>query len=138
MTRRVQRFLIGSGSIFLFVSLIRFYLLTVVYPTDRYFALHFMVTLLSLVIAGAVLKVGFEGNRITRRSALSLIRSGSILLMIWGYRLCLILRAVRSPFDLKPHFYLAVFYVISGTFVMFVGLRLSRGLRRVSLANPTL
>jgi len=136
MTRRVQCFLVGTGVVFAFVGTFRLYLLLASGGSDRFFAPHFLVNLLSLVIAGAILRVGLLGERAKRRSALSLIRSGSILLMIWGYRLYLILRTVRSPLELKAHLYLAIFYVVSGTVVMAVGLRLSRRLRHLSLANP--
>jgi hypothetical protein len=137
MTPRVQKFLVGSGVIFLLLGFFRVYLLAEEYWTDRYFAPHLLVTLLSLVIAGAILRVGLLGERVTRRSALSLIRSGSILLVIWGYRTYLILRTVRSSLDLKAHLYLAAFYVVLGTIVMLVGLRLSRKLRHVPLAHPS-
>ena len=78
------------------------------------------------------------GIQVNCRSALSLIRSGSILPMIRGYGICLILRAVRSLLGLEPYFFLSVFYVISGTIVMLIGLRLIRGLRWISLVDPTL
>jgi hypothetical protein len=122
---------------FLSVSLSRLYLPIEADPTDHCFSPHLLVTLFSVVIAAGVHKAGFRGGRITRRSALFLIRSGSILLVIWGYRFYLTLRTVRSPFDLKAHLGLATFYLISGTAVMLMGLRLSRELRGISLPAPT-
>jgi len=136
MGRRVQWFLVGAGVVFGLVGFFRFYLLLSSAGSDRFFLPHFLVNLLSLAIAAVILRVGLLGDRVSRRSALSLIRSGSILLMIWGYRLYLVLRTDRTALELPAHLYLAVFYVVSGTVVMLVGLRLSRRLRRVPPAIP--
>lgn len=136
MTPLVQRFLIGSGALFLMVGALRLYVLIVDQADETYFVVRLLVTLLSLVIARAILRVGLLGDRITRRSAISLIRSGSILLVIWGYRLYLIVPTLRFSLLWPPPAYVATFYVITGTIVMLVGLRLSRKLRAVSMAIP--
>lgn len=137
MTRRVKRFLICSGAVFLLVGVFRLYLLISSYQTEEHFTIRFLVTLLSLVIARSILKVGLLGDRITRRSAIALIRSGFILLIIWGYRFYLVLPTLRSSMELQPNLFLATFYMISGTIVMLVGLRLSRKLRHVTLPAPS-
>lgn len=130
MSKRVQQFLIGSGLILLAMGLGRIYNLFVSRSEDRFFAPHLLVTLLSLWIATSILRVGLRKTEITPRGALSLIRSGSILLMIWSYRLYLVLKTVRSPLDLKAHFYLAFLYMVVGALVMLFGLRTSRTLRK--------
>jgi hypothetical protein len=137
MTQRTQTFIIGSGLVFLLLGFFRIYLFAREFRTDLHPAPHLLVTFLSLVIAGAILRVGLLGDRFTRRSAQTLIRSGSILLMIWGYRTYLILRTLRSPIELKAHLYLAAFYVVLGTLVMLVGFRLSRKLRHAPLPQPS-
>ncbi|MDC4227404.1 MAG: hypothetical protein MPW15_24995 [Candidatus Manganitrophus sp.] len=130
MSNRVQQFLIGSGLLLLAVGIGRIYTLFASRSEDPFFAPHLLVTLLSLWIATSILRVGLRKTEITPRGALSLIRSGSILLMIWSYRLYLVLKTVRSPLDLKAHFYLAFIYMVVGALVMLFGLRTSRALRK--------
>lgn len=130
MPKRVQQFLIGSGLVLLAMGMGRVYTLFVSRSEDPFFAPHLLVTLLSLWIATSILRVGLRKTEITPRGALALIRSGSILLMIWSYRLYLVLKTVRSPLDLKAHFYLAFLYMVVGTLVMLFGLKTSRALRK--------
>jgi hypothetical protein len=130
MSNRVQQFLIGSGLVLLAVGLGRIYTLFISRSEDPFFAPHLLVTLLSVWIATSILRVGLRKTEITPRGALALIRSGSILLMIWSYRLYLVLKTVRSPLDLKAHFYLAFIYMVMGTLVMLFGLKTSRALRK--------
>jgi len=136
MTQRLQQFLTMTGVVFLFVACLRFYLLLSAGRSDPFFVRHGFVNLLSLLVAGAILRVGRSKAPVTRRSAISLIRSGSVLATVWGFRLILILRSQRSPLELKASLYLALFYVVSGTVVMLVGLRLSRRLHHLSLTRP--
>ncbi len=130
MSKRAQQFLIGSGLILFAVALGRIYLLLRSQSDDPFFAPHLLVTLLSLWISTSILRVGLRKTEMTPRAALALIRSGSILLMIWSYRLYLVLKTVRSPIDLKAHFYLASLYIVMGTMVMLFGLKTSRALRK--------
>ncbi|MFY9270224.1 MAG: hypothetical protein WAO55_10820 [Candidatus Manganitrophaceae bacterium] len=130
MSKRVQRFLAASGFLLCIVGLMRVYALFRARTDDPFFAPHLMVTLLSVWIATSILRVGLGKKEITPRAALSLIRSGSILLMIWSYRLYLVSKSMRTPIDLRAHFYLAFFYMVLGTFVMLLGLKTSRSLRR--------
>jgi hypothetical protein len=138
MSSRVQQFLIGSGLVLLAMGLGRIYTLFAGRSEDPFFAPHLLVTLLSLWIATSILRVGLRKTEITPRGALSLIRSGSILLMIWSYRIYLVLKTVRSPLDLKAHFYLAFIYMVMGTLVMLFGLKTSRALRKKAahVASP--
>ncbi|TAK01201.1 MAG: hypothetical protein EPO39_14585 [Candidatus Manganitrophaceae bacterium] len=130
MSKRAQQFLTGSGLILLAVGFGRISILFRSRAEDPFFAPHLLVTLLSVWIATSILRVGLRKKEITPRAALALIRSGSILLMIWSYRLYLVLKTVRSPIDLKAHFYLAFLYMVMGTMVMLFGLRTSRALRK--------
>ena len=130
MSKSIQKFLIGAGLVLGAMGIGRLYTLFLSRAEDSFFAPHLLVTLLSLWIASSILRVGLGKKGLTRRTAITLIRSGSILLMIWGYRFYLILRTVQSPLDRKAHFYLALIYMILGTLVMLVGLKVSRTLRR--------
>ncbi len=130
MSKREQQFLTGSGLILLAMGLGRIYALLRSRSDDSFFAPHLLVTFLSLWIASSILRVGLRKTEITPRAALTLIRSGSILLMIWSYRLYLVLKTVRAPIDLKAHFYLASLYMVMGTMVMLFGLKTSRALRK--------
>lgn len=138
MSKRVQQFLIGSGLLLLAMGLGRIYTLFHSRSEDPFFAPHLLVTFLSLWIATSILRVGLRKTEIAPRGALSLIRSGSILLMIWSYRLYLVLKTVRSPIDLKAHFYLAFIYMVTGALVMLFGLKTSRALRKkaAQIASP--
>jgi len=131
--KRIQYFLIGTGTILFIGSGIRFYRLIRTHTENYFFAPNLLSALLSLWIAWKVLKVGWENNVITRKRAITLIRSGSLLLMIWGYRLYLLFVARpiarMSSIDFILSYGLAVFYTILGTGIMFVGLYISRFLR---------
>ncbi len=100
---------------------------------DPHLIPHLIVTFISLLISVSILRVGLA-RTFTRRSAITLIRSGSVLAMIWVYRLIPILRNVRRQPELKAHLYLALFYIVCGTAIMSLGLRFSRKLRAASLA----
>lgn len=130
MSKRAHQFLIGSGLILFAVALGRIYILLRSRSDDPFFAPHLLVTFLSLWISTSILRVGLRKTEMKPRAALSLIRSGSILLMIWSYRLYLVLKTVRSTIDLKAHVYLAFLYMVMGTMVMLFGLKTSRALRK--------
>ncbi|MBN4054587.1 hypothetical protein JYT87_02645 [Nitrospira defluvii] len=129
MSFRLRRFLIVSGWVLLGVGTIRFYRLIRTHVENEYFAPHLLVTSLSIWIATSILRIGLKKKEPNKRSAISLIRSGSILLMIWSYRLVLYL---RNPGEvaLPLQAYLAPFYIVFGTVIMCVGLKISRGLRK--------
>lgn len=130
MSKSIQTFLIGAGLVLGAMGVGRLYNLFLSRAEDSFFAPRLLATLVSLWIASSILRVGLGKKGLTRRTAITLIRSGSILLMIWGYRFYLILRTVQSPLDRKAHFYLALIYMVLGTMVMLVGLKVSRTLRR--------
>jgi hypothetical protein len=67
------------------------------------------------------------------KEAISLIRSGSVLMMIWCYRLFLLLTTEKPEMRFKTEPLLAVLYVAMGTAVMCIGLRISRTIRRQRL-----
>ncbi|HIE65316.1 MAG: hypothetical protein ABGX83_03580 [Nitrospira sp.] len=128
MSSRLSRFLTVSGWVLLSVGSIRFYRVLRSHAEDPKFAPHLMVTLLSLWIASSILRVGLRKKALNKRVAITLIRSGSILLMIWSYRFYLSLNAspgTGTAFLL----YLSPFYIVFGSIVMCAGLRISRTLR---------
>ena len=108
---------------------VRFYRVVRGHAEDPRFAPHLLVSLLSLWIASSILRVGLKKKVLNKKGAISLIRSGSILLAIWGYRFFLFLKhpgETGIPFQA----YLAPFYMVFGTIVMCSGLKVSRHLRR--------
>jgi len=128
MSSRLSRFLTVSGWVLLSVGGIRFYRVLRSHAEDPKFAPHLMVTLLSLWIASSILRVGLRKKALSKRVAITLIRSGSILLMIWSYRFYLSLKA--SPGSGTAFLlYLSPFYIVFGSIVMCAGLRISRILR---------
>ncbi|MFQ5779832.1 MAG: hypothetical protein ACE5HN_03485 [Nitrospiria bacterium] len=129
MSLRLRRFLTISGWVLLGIGSIRFYRVLRSHAEDPRFAPHLLVALLSLWIASSILRVGVQQKEVTRKGAISLIRSGSILLMIWSYRLYLSLKKMPQA-EIPLHLYLAPFYIVFGTVVMVVGLRISRSLRK--------
>lgn len=136
MTREIKTFVISSGIILIAMALWRLYFLLLDRANDQYFTPHLLVTILSIIIGGAILRVGIIGYKATRRNALSLIRNGSIISMIWGYRLYLILRTVEGRL-LRSHLYLAIIYITLGLLVMSAGLKVSRKLKEVRSSNLT-
>jgi len=132
-TKRIRYFLIGAGLILFIGSGVRFYRLIRTHTENYFFAPNLLSALLSLWVAWKVLKVGLENGVITRKGAITLIRSGSILLMIWGYRLYLLISARPMmggvSVDLSLALGLAIVYTILGMGIILMGLRISRSLR---------
>ena len=126
----IRYFLIGTGLLLLMGSGIRFYRLIRTHTENYFFAPNLLFALLSLWIAWKVFKVGLENSAITRKGTISLIRSGSVLMMIWGYRFYLLITAqpkVGAPeggLDLSLG--LSIFYHVLGGLVMLLGLYISR------------
>jgi hypothetical protein len=131
----MRYFLIGAGSILFIGSGIRFYRLIRTHTENYFFAPNLLSALLSVWIAWKVVKVGLGNNVITRKGAITLIRSGSLLLMIWGYRLYLLVSTKEGigAVSVNLALGLAIVYTILGTGIMLLGLRISRSLRM----NPT-
>ncbi len=90
---------------------------------DHFFAPHLLLTSLSLLISWSVIKVGLSDQEMTRKQAISLIRSGSILLMVWGYRFYLLATSVQPA-----SYLLAGMNMLMGTVVMCTGLKISRAI----------
>lgn len=128
MSLRFRRFLLGSGWLLLLVGAIRLYRVIRAHEGNDHFAPQLLVAVLSVWIATTILKVGRRKRVLNLKDAIRLIRSGSILLVIWGYRLTLILRET-SQGDLPLQAYLAPIYIVIGTAIMCAGLKVSRGIR---------
>ena len=125
-TRQIRHFLIGTGSFLLLGGGVRFYRVMRSHTEDYFFAPHILLASLTLYIAWKVLKIGMQKEEKTRKEAISLIRSGSILMMIWGYRLFLLLSTKNPERGLGISPILAVLYVVMGTAVMCLGLKINR------------
>ncbi len=136
-TKQVRYFLVGAGSVLLTGSGIRFYRLIRTHTEDYFFAPHLLLAVLSLFISWTVIKVGVSRDEIPRRGAISLIRSGSLLMMLWGYRLYLLIETgTMGKGGLMVSEGLAILNVVMGAFVMCAGLKISRALR-TSVTTPT-
>lgn len=138
MSKTIRRFLIGSGWVLSAMGLIRVYRLIRSHGEDPLFAPQLLLTLLSLWIASSILRVGLRNKEMTRKGAIALIRSGSVLATIWGYRLYLVLNRKQDLVDVRIQFYFALFYLLFGMVVMCLGLKISRGLRKKRIeASPS-
>ncbi len=129
MTDRLHRFLASSGSILLVLGSIRLYRVIRMHEEDPLFAPHLLGASLSTWIAYSLLQIGLNKKELNRKGAISLIRSGSVLLAIWSYRLYLLLKN-PSATGVPLQVYIAPFYVVFGSLVMCVGLKISRGIRK--------
>lgn len=129
VSKKIHTFLTVSGSILLALGVIRLYRVIRMHEQDPLFAPHLLGAFLSAWISYSLLKTGLRKGALDRKRAISLIRSGSILLAIWSYRFYLFL---KNPGDsgLPMQAYLAPLYVVFGFIVMCLGLKISRGIRR--------
>ncbi len=130
-TKQIQYFLIGAGVILSFGGGVRLYRVIRNHTEDHFFAPHLLLASLSLFIAWKVFKIGLNNEEKTRKMAISLIRSGSILMMIWSYRLYLLLRGAVPEAGLMISPIVTILYAVMGTAIMCVGLKISRSLRVV-------
>ncbi len=128
--KQFRSFLIAAGGILLFGSGIRFYRLIRTHEEDLFFAPHLLLTCLSFYMAWVIFRTGLKGKAFTRKGAISLIRSGSLLAMLWGYRFALLL---RDPVPGLTSIGMAAIYCVLGTLVMCVGLCISRSIRSQGL-----
>ncbi|MBI3359469.1 MAG: hypothetical protein HY037_07845 [Nitrospirae bacterium] len=127
--KKIRNFLTGAGVLLFLGGGVRFYRVMRTHTEDHFFAPHLLLASLSLFIAWKVLKIGLQKGKQTRKDAISLIRSGSILMMIWSYRLFLLLTQTTSAGGMAISRALAMLYAVMGTAVMCVGLSISRSLR---------
>jgi len=127
-TKHIRHFLIGAGVVLSLGGGVRFYRVIRTHTKDHFFAPHLLLASLSLYIAWKVLKIGMQKEERRRKEAISLIRSGSILMVIWGYRLFLLTKEkMMQGISIAP--VLAMLYVVMGTAVMCVGLKISQSLK---------
>ncbi len=124
----MRRTLIVSGGILLGVGTVRVYRLIRSHLENPLFSPQFLVAVLSLWIAYAILRIGLQKNEFTLKNAISLIRSGSLLLIIWGYRFYMVQKTGSGP--LMVQWAIVSLYMILGAVVMLLGLKVSRGLRK--------
>ncbi len=135
MLIKVRYFLIGVGSILFVGGSVRFYRLIRMHEQDHFFAPHLLLVCLSLFISWRVLKLGWTTKAKSRRVAISLIRSGSVLAFIWAYRLYLLLSSGAAAETEKGSisYSLPVLYMTLGTSIMVAGLWMSRSLRQETM-----
>jgi len=129
--KKLHQFLSVSGGVLLAIAGVRFYRVVRGHAEDPRFAPHLMVALLSLWIASSILRIGLKKKELNKKGAISLIRCGSVLLVIWGYRFFLFLSQWGTA-ELPFQAFLAPFYIVFGTIIMCSGLKVSRTLRRES------
>jgi len=127
-TKQIRNFLIAAGFVLSLGGGIRLYRVIRTHTEDHFFAPHLLLASLSLYIAWKVFKIGLRTEDRTRKEAISLIRSGSILAGIWGYRLFLLLSKTQAEqgFSIAP--IVTVLYAIMGTGIMCVGLKINRSI----------
>lgn len=135
MSDRVRWFLKGSGWVLLTMGVIRIYRLLRFHAEEHFFTPQLLAASVSFWMATSILRVAMQKKEMTRKGAIPLIRSGSVLLGIWSYRLYQILKKAPSPVETKLSVYLALVYILFGTVVMCLGLRISRTLRKKN-ADP--
>ncbi|MEK7747884.1 MAG: hypothetical protein AAB300_02250 [Nitrospirota bacterium] len=132
-TTLIRYFLLGAGGVLCLGGSVRFYRVIINHTEDPLFAPHLLLVLLSLLISWKILKIGMDQNEKTLKDAISLIRSGSVLMMIWGYRLFLLL-TTKAVAGFRIDAGLSILYVLLGTLVMCIGLKISRPIRRQVVA----
>ncbi len=128
-TERVRPFALGFGWALFGGALVRIYRLVRSHMDNPLFAPQSLLPALSLWIAISVMRVGRQKGPVTLKEAIALIRSGSLLMAIWGYRLYRGARGVPSPSASTAWPYLDGLYVLLGTLVMCAGLAVSRSIR---------
>jgi hypothetical protein len=135
----IRQALLGVGVVLLTGSGVRLYRLVRTHTGDYFFAPHFLLTFLSLLISWSIIKVALRHDDMTRKTAISLIRSGSILLALWGYRLYLLAMGstLQNGGQESASFssVLAVVNIVMGTVVMVIGLKVSRAIVALAKGN---
>ena len=103
-------------------AIVRLYRLVRTHFENPFFTPQLLGPCLSLWIASSIIRIGKQQGEPTRKEAITLIRSGSLLFGIWGYR-------VYRNFQATAPAYLDILYVSLGGLLMFIGLKVSRTLR---------
>ena len=114
------------------MGVIRIYRLLRLHAEEHFFTPQLLAASVSFWMATSILRVAMQKKEMTRKGAIPLIRSGSVLLAIWSYRLYQILKKSPAPLETRISVYLAFIYIILGTVVMLLGLRISRTLRKTT------
>ena len=118
------------GGMLLVMAGVRLYRLIRAHMENALFAPQMLLAFLSLWIAASVIGVGRQSGPMPLKEAIVLIRSGSILLALWGYRLYQATHTPPPPGATGGASHLLdILYMILGGLVMFVGLAVSRTLR---------
>jgi hypothetical protein len=111
------------------MGVIRIYRLLRLRAEEHFFTPQLLAASVSLWMATSILRVAMQKKEMTRKGAIPLIRSGSVLFGIWSYRLYQLLKKGPSPLETKLSVYLAFVYILLGAIVMLLGLRISRTLK---------
>jgi len=130
-TKQIRYFLIVAGGLLSIGGGIRLYRVIRNHTEDHFFAPHLLLASLSLFIAWKVLKIGLQNEERTRKMAISLIRGGSILMIIWSYRLYLLMKGATPETGLTISPIVTILYAVTGTAIMCVGLRVNRTLPKI-------
>ncbi len=126
----IRPYLTSLGGGLLTLAIVRLYRLIRTHTEDPLFAPHLLWPCLSLWIASSVMQIGWRSGEPTLKEAITLIRSGSLLLGIWGYR-------IYRDWKTATPVYLDALYLTLGALIMFLGLKVSRTLRGRSVkSNP--
>ena len=117
------------GGMLLVMAGVRLYRLIRAHMETPLFAPQLFLALLSIWIAASVIGVGRQSGAMPLKEAIGLIRSGSILLALWGYRLYQATHHPSPVASVGASPLLDILYMILGGLVMLVGLSVSRTLR---------
>jgi hypothetical protein len=125
---RVRQIATALGVALLVATGVRSYRLIRSHIENPFFAPQILLVALSFWIATSVVRVGRGEGAVTLKEAIVLIRSGSLMLAIWGYRLY---QSTHAATVSKSQERLGVnlAYMAIGTAVMILGLTVSRSIR---------
>ncbi len=115
----------GLGAGLLVLACVRLYRLIRTHTENPLFTPQLLWPCLSLWIASSVIRIGRRSGDATLKEAITLIRSGSLLLGIWSYR-------VYRDWQGAAPLYLDTLYAILGGVIMLLGLKVSRTLRNAA------
>jgi hypothetical protein len=116
------------GVALLIATSVRSYRLIRSHAENPLFAPQILLVSLSLWIATSVVRVGRGEGAVTLKEAIVLIRSGSLMLVIWGYRLYQSTHAASLQ-KLQEGMGVNLAYMAIGTAIMILGLTVSRSIR---------
>ncbi len=125
---RVRQVATALGVALLVATSVRSYRLIRSHIENPLFAPQILLVALSFWIATSVVRVGRGEGALTLKEAIVLIRSGSLMLAIWGYRLY---QSTHAATLSKPQEGMGVnlAYMAIGAAIMILGLTVSRSIR---------